>query len=247
MVQDKASRRHVPVWDRSERKDDGTLPSSEFVWNEQANEYRCPQGHALLIDASSPSRVIASLAPARSCTAPASDCTGCPMKQQCCRTCPTAASRARWHERSRDVARAIAETRRSTCSPGVTAKKVEMLFAHLKRILKLDRLRLRGLTGAHDEFCRKRQPVNLRRMAKRLTKDNRVRRCQPERRSRPRDIPGDKKRRSRHTLTSDEAPPRELVANRVFQRNKSEAGPPQPVGLCQLQPRRRSATLLPGL
>ena len=32
-----------------------------------------------------------------------------------------------------------------------------MLFAHLKRILKLDRLRLRGLTGAHDEFLSQRQ------------------------------------------------------------------------------------------
>ena len=31
-------------------------------------------------------------------------------------------------------------------------KKVEMLFAHLKRILKLDRLRLRGPNGAKDEF-----------------------------------------------------------------------------------------------
>jgi hypothetical protein len=31
-------------------------------------------------------------------------------------------------------------------------KKVEMLFAHLKRILKLDRLRLRGMSGATDEF-----------------------------------------------------------------------------------------------
>jgi hypothetical protein len=27
-----------------------------------------------------------------------------------------------------------------------------MLFAHLKRILKLDRLRLRGRSGAQDEF-----------------------------------------------------------------------------------------------
>ena len=27
-----------------------------------------------------------------------------------------------------------------------------MLFSHLNRILKLDRLRLRGMTGASDEF-----------------------------------------------------------------------------------------------
>ena len=43
-----------------------------------------------------------------------------------------------------------------------------MLFAHLKRILKLDRLRLRGLTGAHDEFLLAATAQNLRRMAKRL-------------------------------------------------------------------------------
>ena len=45
-------------------------------------------------------------------------------------------------------------------------KKVEMLFAHLKRILKLDRLRLRGLTGATDEFTLAAAVQNLRRLAK---------------------------------------------------------------------------------
>ena len=46
-----------------------------------------------------------------------------------------------------------------------------MLFAHLKRILKLDRLRLRGLTGAHDEFLLAATAQNLRRMAKWLGGD----------------------------------------------------------------------------
>jgi len=45
-------------------------------------------------------------------------------------------------------------------------KKVEMLFAHLKRILKLDRLRLRGITGAQDEFLLAATAQNLRRMSK---------------------------------------------------------------------------------
>lgn len=45
-------------------------------------------------------------------------------------------------------------------------KKVEMLFAHLKRILKLDRLRLRGPNGAKDEFLRAATAQNLRKMAK---------------------------------------------------------------------------------
>jgi hypothetical protein len=47
-------------------------------------------------------------------------------------------------------------------------KNVEILFAHLKRILKLDRLRLRGLPGAQDEFLLAATAQNLRRMAKRL-------------------------------------------------------------------------------
>jgi hypothetical protein len=45
-------------------------------------------------------------------------------------------------------------------------KKVEMLFAHLKRILRLDRLRLRGLSGASDEFTLAATVQNLRRLAK---------------------------------------------------------------------------------
>jgi hypothetical protein len=43
-----------------------------------------------------------------------------------------------------------------------------MLFAQLKRILKLDRLRLRGPSGAHDEFLLAATAQNLRRMAIRL-------------------------------------------------------------------------------
>jgi hypothetical protein len=45
-------------------------------------------------------------------------------------------------------------------------KKIEMLFAHLKRILKLDRLRLRGPNGARDEFTLAATAQNLRKMAK---------------------------------------------------------------------------------
>ncbi|WP_175452602.1 transposase, partial [Thiohalomonas denitrificans] len=46
--------------------------------------------------------------------------------------------------------------------------KVEMLFAHLKRIMKLDRLRLRGLSGAQDEFLLAATAQNLRKLAKML-------------------------------------------------------------------------------
>jgi hypothetical protein len=69
------------------------------------------------------------------------------------------------HERSREVARDIANTPQYRQSRR-DRKKVEMLFAHLKRILKLDRLRLRGLSGARDEFLLAATAQNLRRMGK---------------------------------------------------------------------------------
>jgi hypothetical protein len=45
-------------------------------------------------------------------------------------------------------------------------KRVEMLFAHLKRILRLGRLRLRGPRGAQFEFIMAAIAQNLRRFAK---------------------------------------------------------------------------------
>ena len=69
------------------------------------------------------------------------------------------------HEAARDVARDIATTDAYVVSRR-QRKKVEMLFAHLKRILKLDRLRLRGPNGAKDEFHLAAAAQNLRRMAK---------------------------------------------------------------------------------
>ena len=65
------------------------------------------------------------------------------------------------HEGARDMARDIATTDAYLASRR-QRKKVEMLFAHLKRILKLDRLRLRGPNGAKDEFHLAAAAQNLR-------------------------------------------------------------------------------------
>src|SRR5258706_783346 len=69
------------------------------------------------------------------------------------------------HEAARDVARRLRDTPEYLRSRR-DRKKVEMLFAHLKRILKLDRLRLRGPSGAHDEFALAAAAQNLRKLAK---------------------------------------------------------------------------------
>jgi len=79
------------------------------------------------------------------------DCQGCPMKPRCCPKTPFRKIPRSIHEAARDVARRVASTPEHVCSR-CERKKVEMLFAHLKRILKLDRFRLRGLSGASDEF-----------------------------------------------------------------------------------------------
>ena len=69
------------------------------------------------------------------------------------------------HEEARDLARRIAKTEAYAQSRR-HRKKVEMLFAHLKRILKLGQLRLRGPTGAGDEFTLEAIAQNLRKLAK---------------------------------------------------------------------------------
>jgi len=68
------------------------------------------------------------------------------------------------NESARDVARQIAKTPAYVRSRR-QRKKVEVLFAHLKRILRLRRLRLRGPCGARDEFLMAATAQNLRRMA----------------------------------------------------------------------------------
>jgi hypothetical protein len=69
------------------------------------------------------------------------------------------------HEAARDKARVIAKTDAYAVSRRVR-KKVETLFAHLKRILTLDRLRLRGPSGTKDEFLLAATAQNLRKLAK---------------------------------------------------------------------------------
>jgi hypothetical protein len=69
------------------------------------------------------------------------------------------------NEAARDVARDLAKTE-VFARARRDRKKIEMLFAHLKRILRLDRLRLRGPSGAQFEFTLAAIAQNLRRLAK---------------------------------------------------------------------------------
>ncbi|MBB4252691.1 hypothetical protein FHT69_003548 [Rhizobium sp. BK008] len=93
------------------------------------------------------------------------DCDPCALKPKCCPNTPARKIPRSIYEGARDMARDIAKTEAYVTSRR-ERKKVEMLFAHLKRILRLDRLRLRGPNGARDEFHRAAAAQNLRKLAK---------------------------------------------------------------------------------
>src|SRR5258708_39523663 len=87
------------------------------------------------------------------------------MKSRCCPNTPNRKIARSVHEAARNVARDIAKSDAYKQSRK-DRKKVGMRFAHLKGPLKLDRLRLRGPNGAHDEFLLAATAQNLRRMAR---------------------------------------------------------------------------------
>ena len=161
IVNEKKIEPHIPVWEKSQR-DDGTFSRSDFRFDEQAAVYECPGGKRLTTSGRPTSEATVIF------RASNHDCGGCSLKQRCCPNTPNRKIARSIYEEARDVARTVCTTPAYEQSRK-ERKKVEMLFAHLKRILKLDRLRLRGLSGAHDEFLLAAAAQNLRRMAKWLT------------------------------------------------------------------------------
>lgn len=131
--------------------------------------YSCPQGNSLRGERRQFTRPRDHVTKADTiiCRSSKHNCAGCPIKRGCCPNTPNRKISRGAHEEARDVAREIGRTPEYSESKR-QRKKVEMLFAHLKRILKLDRLRLRRSSGARDEFLLAATAQNLRRMAKRL-------------------------------------------------------------------------------
>src|SRR5205809_7514022 len=68
------------------------------------------------------------------------DCGPCPLKSKCCPNTPARMIPRDVNEDARDVARALSRTEAFEQSRR-DRKRVEMLFAHLKRIFRLNRLR----------------------------------------------------------------------------------------------------------
>lgn len=160
LVKDKDIEPHIPVWDKT-TLDNGLFNISDFKWNAQDNTYTCPAGEKLKTGkrtkVTSDNTVIYRIKK--------EVCDQCKLKT----SCTTSSSRTRRiarsiYEESREVARNInkSEVYAQTFKD---RRKVEVLFGHLKQILNLRRLRLRGLSGASDEFILAATVQNLKKLA----------------------------------------------------------------------------------
>ena len=166
LVEERGIEPHIPVFDKSKRRD-GTFSREDFRYDHEADAYICPVGNELRryrrafrmprsgIDEDGLMRYRASK----------HDCDTCALKRRCTPNEPGRKILRHVHEGARQMARDIAKTEDYEISRRLR-KKVEMLFAHLKRILRLGRLRLRGPCGARDEFHLAATAQNLRKLAK---------------------------------------------------------------------------------
>jgi transposase len=150
---------HIPVWDKSARSD-GTFSRSDFVFHPELNIYVCPGGAKLTSTGNVDQRHIVYYRASKN------DCSTCSLKPRCTTAIVRKITRD-LNEEVRDQVRALVNTDAFHQSRR-ERKKIEMRFAHMKRILKLDRLRLRGLSGAKDEVLLTATAQNLRRLTKLL-------------------------------------------------------------------------------
>jgi transposase len=150
---------HIPVVDKSKRED-GTFSLEDFSFDKERNVYICPAGKVLTTTGK-----VATDGETLYYRAKTRDCRSCLLKAHCCPKVPLRRIQRSIYEEARDVARALAKTEAFERSRR-DRKRVEMLFAHLKRIFRLGRLRLRGPCGAQFEFTMAAIAQNLRRLAK---------------------------------------------------------------------------------
>ena len=159
LVKEKKITPHIPVWDKSSRDD--VFSRADFIWDKKQGHYICPngkllrtsgtvhEGHTLLYRASK------------------RDCESCPLRAKCCTTAEARKIPRDLHEDARNLARRKMTTKAFAKSRD-ERKRVEMRFGHLKTHHGFERLRLRGLSGARDEFHLAAIVQNLKTMALRL-------------------------------------------------------------------------------
>lgn len=137
---------------------DCKMTRDAFTYDPERDVFICPQGHDL------PLRSVNAETRVKRYKAKASQCRDCPLRSHCT-DAPYRTVIRLMDEEARQIVRDLAKTDAYQAARA-RPKKVEMLFAHLKRWLKLTRLRLRGLSGANEEFLLAATAQNLKRLVK---------------------------------------------------------------------------------
>ena len=150
---------HIPVWERYERTD-GMFSRRDFTYDAARDCYICPNGRQLRTSGTVHDGRV------RNYLSHPADCRICKLKQRCTRA-PFRKIARDINEEARDHARALKATPEFEQSSDAR-KKVEMRFAHLKVHHRFERMRLRGLTGARDEFHLAAIAQNLKTLANHL-------------------------------------------------------------------------------
>jgi transposase len=147
---------HIPVLDRTSQTN-GMFPRNDFSFDRANNAYICPGGKSLPFTHDRGNGVLVYRARSR-------DCASCALKARCTKAASRVLS-VNAHEDVRQRVASLAGTEAFKKSAR-ERRKVEMLFAHLKRHLNFRRLRLRGMTGARDECMLAAVAQNLRKLVK---------------------------------------------------------------------------------
>lgn len=166
LVEEQGIEPHIPVFEKSARKN-GTFERAAFTYDHEDDSYICPGGNRLRRsnrNFSTPRSGIDKDGSIRY-RARQQDCQVCALRRRCTPNMPARKVTRSVYEGARDLTREITASDAYRVSSR-QRKKVEMLFGHLKRILKLDRLRLRGPNGAKDEFHLAAAAQNLRKLAR---------------------------------------------------------------------------------
>jgi transposase len=146
---------HIPVLDRQQQTG-GLLPREAFTFDAERNVFICPQGKILKHRTAREKEKI------HMYRATAGDCLMCPIRQQCTRG-PKRTLSVPFDEAVRQEVIALQNTEAFQTSRHLR-KKAEMLFAHMKQHFRFTRLKLRGLSGAAEEFLLVATIQNLRRL-----------------------------------------------------------------------------------
>ncbi len=148
---------HIPVWDQSKIAEEGKFTRADFIYDKKRDLYICPAGNELKTSGTVFDGTTIKYRAKRS------ECAACPLKPRCTTSLERAVSRD-VNQDARDYTQSLMETEAYAASSG-ERKKIEALFGEAKHILSMVRLRLRGLTGARDEFLLTATVQNLKRLA----------------------------------------------------------------------------------